>query len=213
MKTVLCYGDSNTWGYDPQKKERFAADVRWPGAMKKRLGRSYRIIEEGMNGRTTIWDDPFEEYRNGKDYLVPCLHTHRPLDLVIIMLGTNDMKKCFSLSANAVAAGAGILAEIAVKSGAGPGGKPPKVLLISPILVGDLSQSDFGEAFGYERSVAISKELANIYRQTAEKTGCEFLDAAQIAAPSPIDGIHMDVEGHWKLAEAAAEKVREIFKL
>ena len=89
MKTILCYGDSNTWGLNPETLTRYAPDVRWPGILKQELGSDYAIIEEGLSGRTTVWDDPLEGYKNGKTYLSPCLNSHKPLDLVIIMLGTN----------------------------------------------------------------------------------------------------------------------------
>jgi lysophospholipase L1-like esterase len=96
MKAILCYGDSNTWGYDPVTKGRFPRDMRWTGVLRQSLGDDYLVIEEGLNGRTTVWDDPIEGYKNGAAYLVPCLTTHRPLDLVIIMLGTNDLKRSSS---------------------------------------------------------------------------------------------------------------------
>ena len=105
MKTILCYGDSNTWGYNPSMGGRYARDERWPGVLRKELGEGYLVIEEGLNGRTTVWDDPIEGYKNGKTYLVPCLETHKPLDLVIILLGTNDLKMRFSVSALIQAAG------------------------------------------------------------------------------------------------------------
>ena len=100
MKTVLCYGDSNTWGYIGGTGERFAPEVRWPGVLQAALGGAYRVIEEGLNGRTTVFDDSIEEGRNGETYLRPCLQTHAPIDLVILMLGTNDLKRRFSLSRN-----------------------------------------------------------------------------------------------------------------
>lgn len=101
MKNILCYGDSNTWGYDAETKNRFPPDVRWTGILKRTLGEGYHVIEEGLNGRTTVWDDPIEGYKNGREYLIPCLESHRPLDLVIIMLGTNNLKKRFSLTFSA----------------------------------------------------------------------------------------------------------------
>lgn len=96
MKNILCYGDSNTWGYDAEMKFRFPVDVRWTGVLACELGLGYHVIEEGLNARTTVWDDPFEEGKNGKNTIAPILASHCPLDLVIIMLGTNDMKNRFS---------------------------------------------------------------------------------------------------------------------
>ena len=99
MWEILCYGDSNTWGYNPSTKERYDRYERWTGILQFTLGDEYHVIEEGLNGRTTVWDEPIEgEYKNGKTYLVSCLESHKPLDLVIIMLGTNDLKKRFSVT-------------------------------------------------------------------------------------------------------------------
>lgn len=93
MKTVLCYGDSNTYGYNPVNGLRYPQDVRWPGKLQSLLGNGYQIIEEGCNGRTTVFDDPLEGWKNGLDYLRPCLNSHKPVDIVILMLGSNDLKK------------------------------------------------------------------------------------------------------------------------
>ena len=112
MKTILCYGDSNTWGYNPRTQDRFPIAERWTGVLAHKLGAEFRVVEEGLNGRTTVWDDPIEGYKNGKEYLIPCLESHRPIDLVVIMLGTNDLKKRFSVSAYDIAQSVGVLVEI-----------------------------------------------------------------------------------------------------
>ncbi len=109
MKTILCYGDSNTHGFNPATQGRFSLSERWTGVLMRELGSDYHVIEEGLGGRTTVWDDPIMESRNGRDYLLPCLWSHKPLDLVIIMLGTNDLKDRFSLTPFDIAAGAGAL--------------------------------------------------------------------------------------------------------
>ena len=111
MRTVLCYGDSNTWGYDPATRTRYPPHVRWTGVLATRLGAEYRVVEEGLNGRTTRWDDPIEPGRNGLTYLRPCIESHQPLDVIIIMLGTNDLKRRFDLSASDIAQSAAALAE------------------------------------------------------------------------------------------------------
>src|SRR5215217_6037211 len=113
MKTIVCYGDSNTWGSDPVTRGRFAPDVRWTGVLLQELGAGYRVIEEGLGGRTTIVDDPISPFRNGRDYLIPCLESHRPFDLVTIMLGTNDLKHRFNGSASDIAESAALLAAMA----------------------------------------------------------------------------------------------------
>ncbi len=91
MKTIVCFGDSNTWGFAPISKARYDRDTRWPGVLRNALGGGYLVIEEGQNGRTTVWDDPIEANKNGATYLLPCLESHKPLDLLIIKLGTNDL--------------------------------------------------------------------------------------------------------------------------
>src|SRR6185503_2144360 len=132
MKTILCYGDSNTWGYEPATKERYSRAERWTGILQRELGAEYYVVEEGLNGRTTVWDDPIEGYKNGKEQLIPCLTSHKPIDLVTIMLGTNDLKQRFSLSAYDIAEGAGVLVNIVQKSDCGPQEGAPKVLLMAP---------------------------------------------------------------------------------
>lgn len=122
MRTILCYGDSNTWGFDPATRTRFAPDVRWTGVLADRLGSEFRVIEEGLNGRTTRWDDPIETDHNGLTYLRPCAESHQPLDLIIVMLGTNDLKQRFNLSASDIAQSAAGVAEAAHRFAHGPKG-------------------------------------------------------------------------------------------
>jgi len=206
MKRILCYGDSNTWGYDPATGERFAEDIRWPGVLGHELGSGFRVVEEALNGRTTVRDDPVEEHKNGKDYLRPCLESHRPLDLVIIALGVNDLKARFFASASDVADGAGVLVGIAQGSGAGPNGRPPAVLLVAPPQVGKLAE--LAQMFtGAEEE---SKGFAHQYRRVAEKYGCELLDAGEVVKSSDLDGIHLEVGEHRKLGEAVVARVRMI---
>jgi lysophospholipase L1-like esterase len=206
MKTILCYGDSNTWGFNPATKERYGRDIRWPGVFRNALGEGYLVIEEGLNGRTTVWDDPIEEYRNGKEYLPPCLITHKPLDLVVIMLGTNDLKRRFSLSAYDIARGAGVLVEIIQRSDTGLNDQAPKVLLLAPPPVAKLTE--FVDMF--EGSEVKSQKLGHYYRQIAEELGCEFFDTSEVIVSSDVDGIHLDPEEHRKLGEAVALRVKEI---
>jgi lysophospholipase L1-like esterase len=212
MKNILCYGDSNTWGYNAETKDRFSAELRWTGVLQQQMGEGYHIIEEGLNGRTTVWDDPIMGGgKNGKEYLIPCLESHRPLDLVIIMLGSNDLKSIFSLSAYDIASGAGALADIVLKSDAGYQGKAPKVLLISPGLVGEtITESWLADMFSNDRSVNTSKKFATYYKQVADEHGCEYMDAAPIVSASPIDAVHFDANSHRKLGEAVADKLKKI---
>ena len=206
MKTVLCFGDSNTWGYDPATKDRFPRDVRWTGILAGQLGPTYQVIEEGLNGRTTVWNDPIEGYKNGRDYLIPCLETHRPIDLVILMLGTNDLKMRFSVSAFDIANSAGVLVDIIQKSVAGPDGAAPAVLLVAPPPVAKLSE--FAEMF--EGSQEKSLKFVAHYRRVAEERGCAFLDAGAVIRSSDLDGIHFEPDEHRKLGEVMAQEVRRL---
>jgi len=210
MISILCYGDSNTWGREPLKDTRFPLDVRWPGVLRRQLGTGYWVIEEGLNGRTTVWDDPVSEGRSGKVYLVPCLMSHMPLDLVVLLLGSNDLKPKFSLSAYEIARGTATLIEIIQKSSAGPQGNSPQVLLISPPHVIPLEgESEWREQF--EGAAEKSRDLAQHYAGVARKYGVHFLDAAGVMESSPRDGIHFEAEGHAKLGMAVAAEVQKIF--
>lgn len=207
-RTILCYGDSNTWGFDVEKQDRLPPGERWPGVLAQELGPSYRVIEEGLGGRTTVWDDPIEGYKNGKEYLIPCLATHAPIDLVALMLGTNDLKRRFSVSAYDIAQSAGVLLDVIAKSQAGPKAGAPAALLIAPPVVGKLT--GYAEMFGGD-AVERSKLFGRHYRQVAELFKAHFLDAAQVIVSSDLDGIHFDAGEHRKLGQAVAARVKEIF--
>jgi len=211
MKTILCYGDSNTWGYSPSTQDRYGRDERWGGVLRNALGEEYVVIEEGLNGRTTVWDDPVEGiYKNGKTYLTPCLESHQPIDLVVILLGTNDLKRRFSAGTFDIAQGAGVLVQIIQKSETGPNGEAPRVLLLAPPPVANLAGTDFVEMFkGAEEK---SKHFSREFRRVAGELGCEFLDAGEIIVSSKLDAIHLDAEEHRKLGQAVAARVQEIFE-
>jgi len=209
MKTVLCYGDSNTWGFDPETGERFAPDVRWPGVLALGLGEGFRVVEEGLSGRTTVRDDPIEgAHKNGRTYLRACLESHKPIDLVALMLGTNDLKQRFGASASDIAQGAASLAEEILRSGCGPGGGAPVVLLIAPPPVGKLT--DMAEMF--EGAGKKSARFAGHYWRFAEQYGCGFMDAGAVISSSGLDGIHLEADEHRKLGEAVAASVAEILR-
>ncbi len=211
MPTILCYGDSNTWGSDPVTGERLGRDRRWPGVLRRLLP-GCEVVEEGLPGRTTLLDDPFEEGRNGLAYLVPCLASHAPLDLVVLMLGTNDVKTIFPLDAAGIAAGADRLMNVIRRSESGPGGRPPQVLLVAPPPVTDPAplQRVWGFSTG---SVARARELAGYYRAVAERRGCPFLDGGAVAAVSPRDGVHLDDAAHLALGTAIAERARALLEM
>jgi lysophospholipase L1-like esterase len=208
VPTIVCYGDSNTHGADPETLERFPRATRWPGVMAAELGPRHEVIEEALNGRTTAWEDETGRFRNGRDYILPCLWSHAPVDLVIIMLGTNDTKARLGLEAPDVARGARLLVELAKSSLAGPDETPPRILLVCPPPLGPTTAH--GELWGFGRSRAVSAALARFYRLVAEDERVEFLDAAEHASLATADGVHLDAEGHGRLGRAIAAKVASI---
>lgn len=208
MKTILCYGDSNTWGYIPGTGKRYPAQVRWPGVLKSALDAGYNIIEEGLSGRTTVFDDPLEPFKNGMEYLVPCLESHSPLDLVVLMLGSNDLKSRFSAPALNVAMGAGVLVDIILKSASGHDGEQPGVLLVAPPPISPVPGSEIDVDF--EDGVKKSHSLAEYYHGISQEYNCGFLDSSQLISPSPVDGLHLEPEAHEELGLAVAGCIREI---
>jgi lysophospholipase L1-like esterase len=214
--TILCYGDSNTWGWDPAGMKRFAPDVRWTGVLAAALGDGYRIIEEGLNGRTTVFDDPFDPDRNGRTYLSPCLKSHAPLDVVVLMLGTNDLKTRFSASAYEIADGAGRLLEVIQHSGSGPGGGVPLVLLVAPPPVGDTARfggddpAYAGSELSWANAIETSRLFGSQYRRVADAYGVGFFDAARVVTSSELDGIHWEAEAHRAFGEAVATRLRQL---
>lgn len=206
MKSVLCYGDSNTWGYDPRSQERYARKERWTGILAEELGAGFMVIEEGLNGRTTVWDDPLGGYKNGREYLEPCLESHRPVDLVILFLGTNDLKARFSLTPRDIALGVSVLAALVSRSAAGPGGGPPLLLLLAPPPVCDCA----GLSESFSGAPEKSRRLAGCFQEVAEEHFCQFLDTGGHIRSSGVDGIHLDTGEHRKLAEALLPRVRAL---
>jgi lysophospholipase L1-like esterase len=206
MKTVLCYGDSNTWGYDPATRARYPPHVRWTGVLAARLGAEYRVVEEGLNGRTTRWDDPIELGRNGLASLRPCIDSHQPLDLIVIMLGTNDLKRRFDLSASDIAQSAAALAAMAWRFAHGPDGSHAEVLFVAPPAVTTLTE--FDQMFDGAREK--SRQFSHYYRLAAGWHHLPFFDAGSAIVSSEKDGIHFDAEEHRKLGEALADEVRRL---
>lgn len=206
-KRIVCFGDSNTWGHIAADGGRYDEDTRWPCRLQRMLGDGYAVIEEGQNGRTTVWDDPVENRLAGLTYLWPCMETHHPFELLIVMLGTNDTKTYFSMQPENIARAAGRLVETAQKSPFGPDGRAPEVLLVAPIRIAE--ENDCPQLFGHQAAEK-SKGFTAAFRATAELFGCHFLDAAEFANPDPTDGIHLDAAGHAALAKAMYDKVKEI---
>jgi lysophospholipase L1-like esterase len=216
MKTILCFGDSNTWGYDPvlsagaPSSVRHGWETRWTGVLQRALGERVRVLEEGLNGRTTVHTDPLEEGRNGRDYLLPCLHSHKPLDAVVLMLGTNDLKARFGLPAGDVAEGAAHLVQLIQHSGCGPALRSPAVLLVCPPRVPDLGHLPQMED-KFRGAPEKSSLFPPLYEAWAERLGCAFLNSQSVVQTSSLDGLHLDSTEHQKLGEAIAAALAKMF--
>ena len=209
MKTILFFGDSLTWGYHAVTTRRFPPEVRYTGSVSQNLPEC-RIIEEGLKGRTNALDDCLEPDRNGHKALPMVLCTHDPIDIFVIMLGTNDTKHKFGNSAIEIAKGLEMNVRLVQSPLMWGGIKAPQILIISPPEVtadyaGDVMEGSFDET-----SQKVSRQLAGEYRKVAERYHCEFLDAKEYTGPCKEDGVHLDAQGHGKLAAAVTEKLREM---
>lgn len=212
-RRILCYGDSNTWGFNAMNEqvygERFSEDVRWTGRLQTLLGSDFTIIEEGLNGRTTVFHDPLRDGLNGLQYLIPCLATHKPLDYMILMLGTNDCKERFAALPKNIADGMQRLVDTAMKADVWR--EKPNILIVAPPPIEEGSDTAF---IGRDMGVCSKKSemLAAEYALWAEADGCDFLDAAQYTKMNQYDFMHMDIESHRRLAEKFAEILKAKWK-
>lgn len=217
-KHIVCLGDSNTHGYcaDPadcadSALQRFNEDERWTKLLQKNLGEDYLVVEEGLSGRTTVFQDPLYEGLDALSYLWPCLKSHEPVSLLIIMLGTNDSKERFGMNAFAIGLGMRRLVQKAQTTECwGPGGKP-NILIVAPPIIGEgVLTSPVADEMGTmgPGCVEKSRKLPAEYKRVAAEVGCHFLDANQIGAEfNTIDFMHLTRRGHAALAAALAELV------
>lgn len=207
MKNILFFGDSNTYGLKLDSSGRYAFSERFPGRLQNLLGSSYHIIEEGCPGRTTIFEDDNRPRKKGIDYILPCIESHKPLDYIVIMLGTNDSKFAFSTTSKDIAAGLVNIIDV-IKNNLMP---TPQLLIVSPILLGeDIYKPGFDEEFD-QTSIAVVKGLAHEYKKIAINEGFDFLDAALVASPSPVDQEHLNEKGHNDLAVAIRDIIAAHF--
>ena len=211
MLHVLVYSDSLTWGIIPNTRRRLAFEQRWPGILEKKLndlGQPVRIIEDCLNGRRTVWEDPFKPGRNGIDGLAQRIESQSPLALVILMLGTNDFQFCHPYN-NAWSAGQGVTTLINEIRNAPiePGMPIPPVLLISPPLISNPQGPVAAKFLGAEKRCT---GLAEVYRQVSSDLVCHFFDAASVTPSSRVDGIHLDPDQHILLGRALADAVAPI---
>lgn len=209
MYSILCYGDSNTYGLRSDLITRYPRDIRWTGILQKKLGDEFYIIEEGLGGRTTVWDDPVEEHKNGKKYLLPCLDSHKPLDLVIIMLGTNDLKSRFSVSPSDIGASMENLIKTILKSDAGIDFQPPKILLISPVPIHSVGRTEDLDQMIPDMEKR-SEALAPYYKDIARRYHISYLDPTGKVEINETDGIHYTEKGHAQMAALIEAEIRKI---
>lgn len=211
-KHVLCFGDSNTYGYMPTGG-RYDEETRWPMRMQKTLGPEYLVIEEGLSGRTCAFDDPVEGgYKSGAAYLPVALMSHAPIDLVIIMLGTNDLKERFGMNPKTVGDAMMQLIRICRTYGYNAEGDAPKILVVSPAPILDtLMQAGHGESFG-RRSIGMSYDLGKEFLRVSKLLRCSFFDAGECAEASTFDSVHLTRESHIRLGDALAAKTRELLE-
>ena len=217
-KHILCFGDSNTHGYcaDPADCAdggiRFTEEQRWTQLLQEALGQDYLVIEEGLSGRTTCFDDPIHEGLNGLDYIYPCLKSHEAIDLLIIMLGTNDTKDRFYASAACIGLGMARLVSKA-KSTDCWGGKQPNILVIAPPPIGEGMLTSSVAATMGQLCVEKSRQLADSYREQCELLNVSFLDAGAIGCEfNTVDFMHLTSRGHRTLAEELAKLIPQLLR-
>ena len=211
MLHVLVYSDSLTWGIIPNSRKRLSFEDRWPGVLENKLndlGRPVRIAEDCLNGRRTVWEDPFKPGRNGIEGLAQLIEAQSPLALVILMLGTNDFQFCHPYN-NAWSAGQGMITLINEirKAPIEPGMPIPPILLISPPAIGCPQGPVAAKFSGAEKRCA---GLAEVYRQVSTDLACHFFDAGSVTPSSRVDGIHLDADQHTVLGQALTDVVSPI---
>lgn len=205
MKNILCFGDSNTWGYNPHTKGRFSSDIRWTGRLQKKLYEDgVNVIEQGLCGRTTVFEDKTRANRRGINTLKEIFSESENIDYVILMLGTNDCKTYYGNTANEIAKGIEECLDIVLEHVL-----PEKVLLVSPIILGEeVWKDEFDPEFD-KNSILVSKNLKAVYEIVAKEHNVNFLAASEFANPSVSDQEHMDEVGHGDLANAIFESVKQ----
>ncbi len=210
MQHILVYSDSLSWGIIPMTRKRLLFEQRWPGVMEVSLcsfGQQVRVVEDCLNGRRTVWDDPFKLGRNGLVGLAQRIEIHSPLELVVLMLGTNDFQSMHEH--NAWHSSQGIIALItAIRTAPIEPGMPvPKILVVAPPAI----RAPKGPiAPKFEGGEGKCVGLAVAYRNVCEEVGCHFFDAGSVITSSNVDGVHLDAEQHLTLGNAVAEVVKPL---
>ncbi len=211
MKNIIFFGDSNTWAYNPNDSSRYGYDIRFTGRLQKMLGDDYLIFEEGMNGRTAVTPDGLTPFACGIDYIGVTLKVNAPADMVVIMLGTNDVKPHLAQTPMSIARGIEKLVIEAKKPEYG-GGVSPEIVVVSPVEINENVEKHPRLSYYYDKSsVAKQQMLAELYEKVAIEQGCLFMNAALYAKPSDVDGIHLDEKGHQGLVHAFYELITKFY--
>jgi lysophospholipase L1-like esterase len=215
MKTILAYGDSLTYGANPVKGgPRHAYEDRWPSVLEAGLGGKARVIPEGLGGRTTSFDDYIANAdRNGARILPTLLASHWPLDLVIFMLGTNDLKPAIHGSAQTASYGVRRLLQVVRGHFVEPGQTVPQMLIVAPPPLCQTDNADMLMHFGGEAAIAQSREFARHYKARADEYGVAFFDASTVAVPDPADGVHLDAANTRAIGEGLVSVVKSLLAL
>lgn len=211
-KTIVCFGDSNTHGYNSFNGGRFSHKERWPCLLADLLGPDYLVREEGLSGRTTSFDDPLFEGLNGYCAIHGCLLTHEPVDLLVIMLGTNDTKERFSATPENITRGLERLVTKAIHTPEAWRNEPNVLIIAPPPIEVRYCETDIGSEMG-KHCAEKSRALAPLYRDLAGRLGCHFLDAASVPGVemASYDHMHLSLNAHKCLAEKLAELIPQIF--
>ena len=219
MKNILCFGDSNTWGFvpgafDPKTlyMKRYSIRERWPGLLRDILGEDFHIIEEGLNGRTTNVEYPDLSGRSGTSYILPCLYSHSPLDLVILNIGINDTKVIFDRSMMEISKGMAEIIDLIRSTSYGPDMQgQPQILLLSPSALIHEGYVDQNNESAFKGGMEKSLLFNDYYKKLALERDCHYVDLQSVVSYSKIDGLHYDKRGHAVVASIVASKINEIF--
>jgi lysophospholipase L1-like esterase len=207
VKTILCFGDSNTWGANPKNGSRYPRNIRWPSALQKSLGKNYEVISEGLCGRTLVVTDPAKPHRTGITHLRAFLDSNDPLDLVVIMLGTNDIKSMYGLNAKDIARDLEQTIRLIRDKKIGLQ-KQPAILIVCPPSPTNPKSGHIDPRMA--RWPKIFSVLPSLYEKMAKKYRCAYIKAGDYISSSAIDGYHLDPKSHLILARTIAEKIRKM---
>lgn len=212
MKNILCFGDSNTWGYDPATQTRFSKDIRWTGVLQQLLGSNYNVIEEGLNGRTTNVNEKqdhglgyFRPFRSAMDLLSVLIETNSPLDLIIVMLGTNDLKTNFNQSSEMIAKNMRLVCESIIDNDYF---QSKSIILVSPTHINEESPNLLDSFIGTTQA---SQSFSNSYRKISDDLDLYFLDASESVKTNKIDGLHWDAMQHSDFANSLFNKIKKVY--